>query len=100
MDVRREKLSGGHVDQSAGVLGIVTGALFLRSSRIRPTSLTQRQRLPCMGTARMKHMGGVRGLLMKSIHVVLIKFPLQGVHRFESPRLLDMSNHLFASTIK
>jgi hypothetical protein len=26
-------------------------------------------------------------------------FPLQGVHRFESPRLLDMSNHLFVVVI-
>jgi hypothetical protein len=25
---------------------------------------------------------------------MLIRFPLQGVHRFESPRLLNMSNHL------
>jgi hypothetical protein len=27
-------------------------------------------------------------------------FPLQGVHRFESPRLLDMSNRLFMVAIK
>jgi hypothetical protein len=26
-------------------------------------------------------------------------FPLQGVHRFESPRLSDMSNHLFVVVI-
>jgi hypothetical protein len=26
-------------------------------------------------------------------------FPLQGVHRFESPRLSDMSNHLFVAVI-
>jgi hypothetical protein len=26
---------------------------------------------------------------------VLIRFPLQGVHQFESSRLSDMSNHLF-----
>jgi hypothetical protein len=28
---------------------------------------------------------------------VLVRFPLQGVHRFESPRLSDMSNRLFAA---
>jgi hypothetical protein len=28
---------------------------------------------------------------------VLIRFPLQGVHRFESPRLSDMSNRLFVA---
>jgi hypothetical protein len=26
-------------------------------------------------------------------------FPLQGVHRFESPRLSDMSNRLFVAAI-
>jgi hypothetical protein len=28
---------------------------------------------------------------------VLVRFFLQGVHRFESPRLSDMSNRLFAT---
>jgi hypothetical protein len=32
-----------------------------------------------------------------SVRVVLVGFPLQGVHRFESPRLSDMSNHLFVA---
>jgi hypothetical protein len=40
-----------------------------------------------MGTARRKRTPGVR--------VVLVGFPLQGVHRFESPRLSNMSNRLF-----
>jgi hypothetical protein len=30
-----------------------------------------------------------------SILVMLIRFPLQGVHQFESQRLSDMSNRLF-----
>jgi hypothetical protein len=30
-----------------------------------------------------------------SVRVVCIRFPLQGVYRFESPRLSDMSNRLF-----
>jgi hypothetical protein len=27
------------------------------------------------------------------------RFPLQGAHRFDSPRLSDMSNHLFVAVI-
>jgi hypothetical protein len=30
---------------------------------------------------------------------MLFGFPLQGVHRFESPQLSDMSNHLFVAVI-
>jgi hypothetical protein len=32
-----------------------------------------------------------------SVRVVSVGFPLQGVHRFESPRLSDMSNRLFVA---
>jgi hypothetical protein len=32
-----------------------------------------------------------------SVRVVLVGFPLQYVHRFKSPRLLDMSNRLFVT---
>jgi hypothetical protein len=62
MAVGGEKLGGGPADRSAGVLRIVTGALFLRSSRVHPTLLDQCQRLPRMGTARRKRMSDVRGL--------------------------------------
>jgi hypothetical protein len=34
---------------------------------------------------------------VESVRVVCIRFPLQGVHRFESPRLSDMSNRLSSS---
>jgi hypothetical protein len=51
-----EKLGGGPTDRSAGVLEIVLGALFLRSNRIRPTLLGQRERLPRTGIVRRKHM--------------------------------------------
>jgi hypothetical protein len=30
---------------------------------------------------------------------MLVRFPLQGVHRFKSPRLLDMSNRLFMAVV-
>jgi hypothetical protein len=39
-----EKLGGGPVDHSAG-LGVVLGALFLRSSRVRPMLLMVCERL-------------------------------------------------------
>jgi hypothetical protein len=35
-----------------------------------------------------------------SVHVMLLGFPMQGVHQFKSPRLLDMSNRLFVAIIK
>jgi allophanate hydrolase subunit 1 len=41
-----EKLGGEPIDRSASVLGIMSGALFLGSSRIRLTLLGQRERLP------------------------------------------------------
>jgi hypothetical protein len=49
------------MDRSAVVLRIVSGAIFLRSSRVHPTLLGQRERLPCMGTAHGKSTCGVRG---------------------------------------
>jgi hypothetical protein len=39
MAVRGEKLGGGPMDRPASVLGIVSGALFLGSSRVHPTLL-------------------------------------------------------------
>jgi hypothetical protein len=57
------------------------GDLFLGSSRIHPTMLGQQKSLSC--TTYHGH-----------IRVVCIKFLMQDVHRFVSPRLSDMSNHL------
>jgi hypothetical protein len=50
------------MDRSAGVLWIVLGALFLKSSEIRPNLSTARERLPRTGTARRKHTLDVREL--------------------------------------
>jgi hypothetical protein len=61
MAVLREKLGGGPVDHLAG-LGVVSGALFLGSSKVRPTLLMACEILPHTGTARKKHMRGVRGV--------------------------------------
>jgi hypothetical protein len=55
------------------------------------------ERLPRMGTARRKRTLGVRGLAWEAYVTCWSGFPLQGVHRFESPRLSDMSNHLFVA---
>jgi hypothetical protein len=48
MVVLQEKLGGGPADWSASVLGIVSGALFLGSSRVRPMLLMASERLPRM----------------------------------------------------
>jgi hypothetical protein len=53
------------------------------------------ERLSHMGTAHRNRMSGVRGLEWEAYVTCWSGFPLQGVHRFESPRLSDMSNRLF-----
>ena len=55
------------------------------------------QRLPCTGTACRETYAWRTWTARESVHGVLIRFPLQGVHRFESPRLSDMSNRLFVA---
>jgi hypothetical protein len=57
------------------------------------------ERLSRMVTLRRKRMPGVRGLEWEAYVVCWSNFPLQGVHRFESPRLSDMSNRLFVAVI-
>jgi hypothetical protein len=91
MVVLGEKLGGGPTDHSAG-LGIVSRALFLGSSRVCSTLLMACERLPHTWIARMKHTWGVCGLAWEAYISCVSGFPLQGVHRFESPRLSDMSN--------
>jgi hypothetical protein len=61
MAVLGEKLGGGPMDHSAG-LRVVSGALFLGNSRVRPTLLVACERLPRTGTARRKRTPGVCGL--------------------------------------
>jgi hypothetical protein len=62
MVVLEEKLGGRPVDHLAG-LGVVSGVLFLGSSRVRPTLLMAYERLPRMGTARSKHTLSICGLV-------------------------------------
>jgi hypothetical protein len=57
------------------------------------------ERLSHMGTNRRKRMPGVRGLEWEAYVTCCSGFPLQGVHRFELPRLSDMSNCLFVAVI-
>jgi hypothetical protein len=68
-----EKLGGGPADHSAG-LGVVSGALFLRSSRFHPTLLVAYERLPRTGTARRKRTWTGVG----SVRVVLVGFSPAG----------------------
>jgi hypothetical protein len=49
-------------DRLASVLWIVSGAIFLGSSEIRPNLSMTRERLPRTGTAHKKHTSGVCGL--------------------------------------
>jgi hypothetical protein len=60
-NVLGEKLGGEPADHSTR-LGVVSGALFLESSRVRPTLLMACERLPRTEIARRKRMSDVRGL--------------------------------------
>jgi hypothetical protein len=51
------------------------------------------------GTVRRKHAPGMGGLEWEAYMACWSGFPLQGVHRFKSPRLSDMSNRLFVAVI-
>jgi hypothetical protein len=84
MVVMGEKLGDGSADQSAGVLGIMSGAFFLRSSRVCPTLLMASKRLPRTWTSHKKCACGVRGLAREVYVSCVSGLPLQGVHRFES----------------
>jgi hypothetical protein len=61
MAVLGEKLGGRPADHSAGP-EVVSGAFFLRSSKVCPMLLLACKRLPCMWTVRRKRMQGVREL--------------------------------------
>jgi hypothetical protein len=84
MVVLGEKLGGGPTDRSADVLGIVSGALFLGSSRVRLMVLMASERLPHTWTTRRKRTCGVCGLAREAYVSCVSGFPLQSVHRFES----------------
>jgi hypothetical protein len=79
MAVLGEKLGDSLVNHSTG-LGVESGALFLRSSRVCPTLLMAYKRLSCTWTARRKHTRGVRGLVWKMYVSCVSGFPLHGVH--------------------
>jgi hypothetical protein len=99
MAVLGEKLDGKPADHSAG-LGVMSGVLFLRSSRVRPTLMMTCERLPRTWTTSRKHTYGIRGLAREVYVSCVSGFPLQGVHRFESLRLSDMSNRLSMTVFK
>jgi hypothetical protein len=99
MVVLGEKLGDGPMDHSVG-LGVVSGALFLKSSRVCPTLLVACERLPCTGTASRKRTPDVHGLAWEAYVSCWLGFPLHGVHQFKSPRLSDMSNCLFVVVMK
>jgi hypothetical protein len=57
------------------------------------------ERLPRTRTTHRKHTPDVRGLAQEAYVAYWSGFPQQGVHRFDSPRLSDMSNRLFVAVI-
>jgi hypothetical protein len=75
MDVLGDKLGGGPMDQSAR-LGVVSGALFLRSSSVRPMLLVACKRLPRTETACRKRTLGVHGLVWEAYVACWSDFPL------------------------
>jgi hypothetical protein len=70
----------GPADRSADVIWIVSGALFLGSSRICPNLSAPRERLSRTGTTHRKRMLGIRGLVWEAYVSCWSGFPLQGVH--------------------
>jgi hypothetical protein len=75
MDELGEKLGSGPVDHSVR-LGVMSGALFLESSRVRPTLLMAYKRLPRRGTARRKRTSDIRGLAWEVYMSCWLGFPL------------------------
>jgi hypothetical protein len=57
------------------------------------------ERLSRMGMVHRKCSPGVHGLEWEVYMMCWSGFPLQGVHRFESSQLSDMSNCLFVAVI-
>jgi hypothetical protein len=94
MAVLGEKLGDGPTDHSAG-LGVVSGALFLRCSRVHPMLLMAYEKVATYVDCSQEVYTVRTWTGVRSVRVVCIVFPLQGVHRFELLRLLDMSNRLF-----
>jgi hypothetical protein len=65
----------GSVDQSADVLGIVSGAPFLRSSGIRSNLSVTHERLTCVDHMRYVWSGIIHGLSMRCVWRVGRIFP-------------------------
>jgi hypothetical protein len=74
MAVSGEKLGGGPADHSAR-LGFVSGALFLRSSRVRPMLMMACERLPHTWTACKKCTWGIHGMAWEASCQVYQVFP-------------------------
>jgi hypothetical protein len=79
MVVLGEKLCGPSVDHSVGV-GVVSGAFFLGSSRIRPTLVIASKRLPRRWIVHRKHTCVVCGLMREVYMSCVSSFSRQGVH--------------------
>jgi hypothetical protein len=63
------------MDRPAGVLGIVSGALFLRSNRIHPNLSMTREIMICVDHVRYVWFGTIRGLSVGCVWCVGRIFP-------------------------
>jgi hypothetical protein len=75
------------------------GSPFSREQWLSPLLLMMAEKVAICGSCEMRmfldHMRTEHGKRV----VCWSGFPLQGVHRFESPRLSDMNNRLFVTVI-
>jgi hypothetical protein len=95
----RRETRYGPMDRSAGMLWIVSGALFWEQW-LCPTLSVTHERLLRTGITRRKRTPDICGLAWEAYVSCWSGFPVHGVHRFESSWLSDMSNRLFVAAIK
>jgi hypothetical protein len=75
----------------------MSGALFSQEQWDLSKSVGASRKVATYGDRPQEAYAGRTWAGMGSVRVMLVGFPLQGVHQFESPRLSDMSNRLFVA---
>jgi hypothetical protein len=73
------------------------GSHFSREQWDLSKSVGASQKVATYGDRPQEAYAGRTWTGVGSVRIVLVGFPLQGVHQFELPRLSDMSNRLFVA---